>query len=108
MLDRALDLSQRAPEVVLVGRNVEKAREKLGEHLDYNQYVTIASRMDYLSPVHNDITWHLAVEKLFGIDREQTERGVKAVDTLEYVDFEIRRVVRLACSLARGRRKEPS
>ena len=38
--------------------------------------------------------------------REQTERGVKAVDTLEYVDFEIRRVVRLACSLARGRRKK--
>ena len=42
--------------------------EKLGEHLDFNQYVTIVSRMDYLSPVHNDITWHLAVEKLFGID----------------------------------------
>lgn len=42
--------------------------EKLGEHLDYNQYVTIVSRMDYLSPIHNDITWHLAVEKLFGID----------------------------------------
>lgn len=42
--------------------------EKLGEHLDYNQYVTITSRMDYLSPIHNDITWHGAVEKLFGID----------------------------------------
>jgi NADH-quinone oxidoreductase subunit D len=42
--------------------------EKLGEHLDYNQYVTIVSRMDYGSPIHNDITWHLAVEKLFGIE----------------------------------------
>ncbi len=42
--------------------------EKLGEHLDYNQYVTIVSRMDYLSPIHNDITWHMAVERLFGID----------------------------------------
>lgn len=42
--------------------------EKLGEHLDYNQYVTITSRMDYLSPIHNDITWHSAVEKLFGIE----------------------------------------
>ncbi len=42
--------------------------EKLGEHMDYNQYVTIVSRMDYLSPIHNDITWHGAVEKLFGID----------------------------------------
>jgi NADH-quinone oxidoreductase subunit D len=42
--------------------------EKLGEHLDYNQYVTIVSRMDYLSPIHNDITWHGAVERLFGIE----------------------------------------
>ncbi len=42
--------------------------EKLGEHLDYNQYVTIVSRMDYLSPISNDICWHHAVETLFGID----------------------------------------
>ncbi|HEX7010592.1 MAG TPA: NADH dehydrogenase (quinone) subunit D [Phycisphaeraceae bacterium] len=42
--------------------------EKLGEALDYNQYVTIVSRMDYISPIANDIAWHTAVEKLFGID----------------------------------------
>ncbi|MCL4222597.1 MAG: NADH-quinone oxidoreductase subunit D [Phycisphaerales bacterium] len=42
--------------------------EKLGEHLDYNQYVTICSRMNYLSPVSNDICWHHAVETLFGIE----------------------------------------
>lgn len=42
--------------------------EKLGEHLDYNQYVTIASRMNYLSPIANDICWHHAVEKLFGVN----------------------------------------
>lgn len=42
--------------------------EKLAEALDYNQYVTIVSRMDYLSPIANDIAWHGAVETLFGID----------------------------------------
>jgi NADH-quinone oxidoreductase subunit D len=42
--------------------------EKLAESLDYNQYVTIVSRMDYLSPIANDIAWHGAVEKLFGIE----------------------------------------
>ena len=42
--------------------------EKLGEHLDYNQYVTIVSRMNYISPIANDICWHTAVEKLFGLD----------------------------------------
>jgi len=41
--------------------------EKLAEALDYNQYVTIVSRMNYLSPISNDIAWHHAVEKLFDI-----------------------------------------
>jgi 3-isopropylmalate dehydrogenase len=38
--------------------------------------------------------------------REQTDRGLRVIDTLEYMDYEIRRVVELACSLARGRRKK--
>ena len=42
--------------------------EKLGEHHDYNQYVCTISRMDYISPIVNDIAWHGAVEKLFDID----------------------------------------
>ena len=42
--------------------------EKLGEHLDYNQYVSVVSRMNYLSPIANDICWHHAVELLFGIE----------------------------------------
>jgi len=42
--------------------------EKLGEHLNYNQFVTITSRMNYLSPVSNNIAWHHAVEKLFDIE----------------------------------------
>lgn len=42
--------------------------EKLAEHHDYNQYVTIVSRMNYVSPIANDIAWHHAVETLFGIE----------------------------------------
>ncbi len=42
--------------------------EKLGEDLDYNQYVTIVDRMNYISPVANEIAWHHAVEKLLGIE----------------------------------------
>jgi NADH-quinone oxidoreductase subunit D len=42
--------------------------EKLGEHHDYNQYVCTISRMDYVSPIVNDIAWHHAVETLFDID----------------------------------------
>src|SRR5262249_26116002 len=42
--------------------------EKLGEELDYNQYVTIVDRMNYISPVANEISWHHVVEKLLGIE----------------------------------------
>ncbi|HLV19332.1 MAG TPA: 3-isopropylmalate dehydrogenase [Polyangiaceae bacterium] len=37
--------------------------------------------------------------------REQTQSGWRAVDTLEYTEQEISRVVRLAFTIARGRRK---
>src|SRR5436853_3545726 len=46
--------------------------EKLGEDLDYNQYVTIVDRMNYISPVANEVAWFHTVEKLMGI--EMTKR----------------------------------
>src|SRR5271154_4904656 len=42
--------------------------EKLGEDLDFNQYVTIVDRMNYISPVANEIAWHNTVEKLLDIE----------------------------------------
>ncbi len=42
--------------------------EKLGEHLNYNQYVTITDRMNYISPMANNVAWHGAVEKLLGLE----------------------------------------
>jgi len=38
--------------------------------------------------------------------REDTPKGVRVVDTLEYHQFEIERIVRLACEIARGRKKK--
>jgi NADH-quinone oxidoreductase subunit D len=42
--------------------------EKLGEHLNYNQYVVVTDRMNYISPIVNNVAWHHAVEKLFGLE----------------------------------------
>jgi len=42
--------------------------EKLGEHLDFNQYVTVTDRMNYISPMANNVAWHHAVETLLGIE----------------------------------------
>jgi len=42
--------------------------EKLGEHLTFNQYVTVADRKNYISPPMNEVAWHHAVEKLLDIE----------------------------------------
>ena len=42
--------------------------EKIGEHLDYNQYVTVTDRMNYISPIANNVGWHHAVESLLDIE----------------------------------------
>ena len=42
--------------------------EKLGEHLNFNQYVTIVDRKNYISPPMNEVAWHHAVETLLGIE----------------------------------------
>src|SRR6059058_3138210 len=42
--------------------------EKLGEDLDFNQYVTIVDRMNYISPTANEVAWHHTIEKLMGIE----------------------------------------
>lgn len=46
--------------------------EKVAERMTYNQYVVVTDRMNYLSPIANNIAFHSAVEKLLGI--EITER----------------------------------
>ncbi len=42
--------------------------EKLGEHLNYNQFVTVIDRANYMSPLNNNIGHAQAVEELFGIE----------------------------------------
>lgn len=41
--------------------------EKNAEVLNYNQYSTIVDRMDYISPIANEVAWFRAAEKLFDI-----------------------------------------
>ncbi|MGD0742249.1 MAG: NADH-quinone oxidoreductase subunit D [Acidimicrobiales bacterium] len=42
--------------------------EKTGEQLTYVQGATNVTRMDYLSPLHNELVYSLAVEKLLGVE----------------------------------------
>jgi 3-isopropylmalate dehydrogenase len=38
--------------------------------------------------------------------RQETPKGMRVVDTLEYHDFEIERIVKISCEIARGRKKK--
>lgn len=53
--------------------------EKLGEHLNFNQYVTIVDRKNYISPPYNEIAWHHAVEKLLDIELTPRCRYVRTI-----------------------------
>jgi len=50
--------------------------EKTGEQLTYTQGGTNVTRMDYLSPIANELAFAMATEKLLGIDGEIPERAV--------------------------------
>ncbi|MDQ2999720.1 MAG: NADH dehydrogenase (quinone) subunit D [Fibrobacterota bacterium] len=41
--------------------------EKLGEHRSYNQFITLTDRLNYFSPLSNNIGFALASEELLGI-----------------------------------------
>ena len=49
--------------------------EKTGEVLTYLQGPTNVTRMDYASPLHNELVFSLATEKLLGIDEDIPPRA---------------------------------
>lgn len=53
--------------------------EKLSEHRSYNQFVTLSDRLNYFSPLNNNIGYALAVEELIGIE---VPRRCKVIRTL--------------------------
>jgi len=53
--------------------------EKLGEHLNYNQYVVVTDRMNYISPMANNIAWHHACEKLFGLELTPRCKAIRTI-----------------------------
>jgi NADH-quinone oxidoreductase subunit D len=50
--------------------------EKQGENLTYMQGGTNVTRMDYLSPLNNELVFSMATEQLLGIEHDIPERAV--------------------------------
>ncbi len=53
--------------------------EKTAENLTYNQAVTVIDRMDYLSPLTNNLAYVLAVEKLLKIEVPERTRSIRVL-----------------------------
>ena len=65
------------PDIGFLHRGIEK----LSEYRTYHQTLPLTDRMDYLAPMHNNLGYVLAVEKLLGIEipeRAQTIRVIMA------------------------------
>lgn len=54
---------------------LHRGTEKLSESRTYHQIIPLTDRLDYLAPMHNNLGYVLAVEKLFGITDQIPERA---------------------------------
>lgn len=63
------------PDIGYLHRGVEK----LAEHRTYHQIIPLTDRLDYLAPMHNNLGYVLAVEKLLGIEAPERARIVRVI-----------------------------
>lgn len=54
---------------------LHRGTEKIAEHRTYHQVIPLTDRLDYLAPMHNNLGYCLAVEKLLGITDAIPERA---------------------------------
>jgi len=47
---------------------LHRGDEKIAENMTYNQFIPYTDRLDYIGPIHNNVTFALAVEKLAGLE----------------------------------------
>jgi NADH-quinone oxidoreductase subunit D len=53
---------------------LHRGDEKIAENMTYTQFIPYTDRLDYLAPLHNNVVYALAVEKLLGIDKQLPPR----------------------------------
>jgi len=58
---------------------LHRGMEKLAENKTYHQFIPYTDRLDYLSPLTNNVGYVLAVEKLLGIDVPPRARAIRVL-----------------------------
>ena len=58
---------------------LHRCKEKIGENLQYNQYIGYTDRLDYLAAMNNNHAWAMAVEKLAGVEVPQRAEYIRVI-----------------------------
>lgn len=58
---------------------LHRGDEKIAENMTYNQFVPYTDRLDYIGPIHNNITFALAVEKLAGLETPERCQAIRLI-----------------------------
>ncbi|MCB9029616.1 MAG: NADH-quinone oxidoreductase subunit D [Deltaproteobacteria bacterium] len=53
--------------------------EKMCETVDYNQVIPYTDRLNYVSPIINNVGWSLAVEKLLGVEVPKRAQYIRVI-----------------------------
>lgn len=76
---------------------IHRAFEKIAERRPYYQITTLTDRLNYCSSPINNIGWHLAVEKLLGVETN------KRIDYMRIIVMELSRIAdHLVCNSVIG------
>lgn len=58
---------------------LHRGDEKIAENMTYTQFIPYTDRLDYLSPLHNNVTYALAVEKLANIEVPERCQTIRVI-----------------------------
>jgi NADH-quinone oxidoreductase subunit D len=58
---------------------LHRGYEKLAENMTYHEYIPHTDRLDYLSPLSNNVAYVLAVEKLVGIEAPRRAQFIRVI-----------------------------
>jgi len=58
---------------------LHRGYEKLAENCTYHEYIPHTDRLDYLQPVHNNVGYALAVEKLLGLELTERTKYIRTI-----------------------------
>lgn len=56
---------------------LHRGYEKMAENMSYYEYIPHTDRLDYISPMANNVAWVLAVEKLTGIEAPKRAQYIR-------------------------------